>query len=55
MGEREQTKSRPGHYWDHREAGWVPYAPPVVEVLVPAQPSAVERPPAVAEDDVRSG
>jgi hypothetical protein len=43
MGEREQLRSRPGHYWDLREARWLPSPSTVVEGMIPAQPEAVDR------------
>lgn len=36
MGEK-QTK--PGHYWDYREAQWVRYAAPEPRVPAPAEPA----------------
>jgi hypothetical protein len=29
---------KPGHYWDLREARWVKFEPPVVELPEPAEP-----------------
>jgi len=40
---------KPGHYWDLREARWVRYSAPAVEV--PEQSAAVEDDLAAAPDD----
>jgi hypothetical protein len=40
---------KPGHYWDLREARWVKFSPPAVEV--PEQAAPIEDELATAPDD----
>ena len=44
---------KPGHYWDLREARWVKFEPPVVELPEQAEP-ADDQVLAPQEADVRS-
>ena len=45
---------KPGHYWDLREARWVKFESPVVELPEQAEP-ADDQVAAQQEADVRSG
>jgi hypothetical protein len=45
---------KPGHYWDLREARWVKFEPPIVELPEQAAP-ADDQVVAAEEADVRSG
>jgi hypothetical protein len=44
---------KPGHYWDLREARWVKYEPPAVELPEQAEPADDQVAPPL-EADVRS-
>jgi hypothetical protein len=45
---------KPGHYWDLREARWVKFESPVVELPEPTEPLD-DQVAAPEEADVRSG
>jgi hypothetical protein len=57
MGDDTDRKTRPGRYWDHREARWLP-SPERTPATVPPQAAARDDAPDLAvtpEGDVRSG
>jgi hypothetical protein len=45
---------KPGYYWDLREARWVKFEAPVVELPEPAEPRD-DQVAVAAEVDIRSG